>query len=290
MKRSYYKKIIEKLNELRKRDCLAQLSACFPDVSSAALESIIAQEIVKKTKKTTHYHLSKAEIYYKRYLEEKEKEGTKPGFLLKLADKIDFSPALLAKLILEQHFKESKEDSNNGGFETASKFDISEMLKNSTLIDDPDLAVETRLCILSDETYGCVSDVVKNSVGEEFETKLQNQLTELGLSYSDENQLRKRGYDKTPDIILDIPIAIDDHVVNWIESKASFGDDERHEEYLKKQYKSYYYRFGPGLVIYWAGFIDELNTNHECDIIISDTMPTNITRMDPSLLMKRDVS
>ncbi|GFW66982.1 protein C15orf41 homolog [Trichonephila clavipes] len=148
-------------------------------------------------------------------------------------------------------------------------------------------AKEIRKCTLTDCCYGPICDVLRNFSGLETENKLKNDLTELGISFIDEKQLREKGYDKTPDVKLNVPIVFDGHIINWIESKASFGDVERHREYLRDQYWSYCNRFGPGLVIYWNGYIDELNNYKEQGIVISDSVPTEASFMDPSVLMKK---
>lgn len=62
----------------------------------------------------------------------------------------------------------------------------------------------------------------------------------------DEHDLRARGYDKTPDFKLEVPIAVGSYIVNWIESKASFGDVQSHNKYLEEQFWSYQNRYVAG--------------------------------------------
>ena len=40
-------------------------------------------------------------------------------------------------------------------------------------------------------------------------------------------------------------------------------------------------RFGPGLVIYWAGYVKQLDTNRSQGIVLSDHFPSNIVRYKP---------
>ena len=95
------------------------------------------------------------------------------------------------------------------------------------------------LATIKDDSYGHLAEAIKQSVGEEHEQRLKDILTRLQLPFCDEHQLRSQGYDKTPDIKLEIPISVDGFIVNWIESKALFGDPEAHNGYLRDQLWSY---------------------------------------------------
>lgn len=70
---------------------------------------------------------------------------------------------------------------------------------------------------------------------------------------------------------MEVPILVLGRVVHWIDSKASFGDPTVHKEQGLKQFISYVDRYGPGMVIYWMGFVEELNAHP--DILIMDEFP-----------------
>uniref|UniRef100_H3DIN2 CDAN1-interacting nuclease 1 n=2 Tax=Tetraodon nigroviridis TaxID=99883 RepID=H3DIN2_TETNG len=166
----------------------------------------------------------------------------------------------------------------------ASKTVLNSMLKEPSLIPDLILAQNIQQCTINDCCYGPLVDCIKHAVGQEHEVLLRDKLKERNLSFLDENQLRAMGYDKTPDIILEVPVAVEGHIIHWIESKASFGDDHSHHTYLNEQFWSYWNRFGPGLVIYWYGFIGELDCQRDRGILLKDCFPTDIvtlSQLDP---------
>nr|CAG4634939.1 EOG090X0A0V [Alona affinis] len=144
---------------------------------------------------------------------------------------------------------------------------------------------------LSDET-GLVPALLARTIVErhyqkpdktsfEYEIRLRMELEERKMTFLHEDHLRAKGYDKTPDIKLEIPVAVDGQVINWIESKALFGDEETHRTYLKEQLYSYWNRFGPGLVVYWFGYVDDLEKIHgNRTILIRDALPSNMALME----------
>ncbi|KAB7500924.1 Uncharacterized protein Anas_05845 [Armadillidium nasatum] len=281
MRFSLYNKVVKSIEDLEDNDtCVQKLCKTYPELSPATLESIYSQWIQRKVKKSYHKITQCDEVsnYCHQYQKAIE-NGEPPGVILRLAKQLRFSPAMTAKIILEYHLNVLGE--SKGFFIGATRSKVNKLLRDTTLITDRDLSYEVYLCLIQDDTYGPFADSMKHSLGHEYEFLLKNKLEEKNIAFQDENVLRSRGYDKTPDFKLDIPIAIDGHVVNWIESKASFGDEENHRNYLRDQFWSYWNRFGPGLVIYWFGFIEELDEHKEKGILIKDHMPDNITFMNP---------
>jgi hypothetical protein len=88
------------------------------------------------------------------------------------------------------------------------------------------------------------------------EEQLQGWLNARGLTYRTEKDLRGE-FPKTPDCLLDEPIRVNGWDINWIESKASFGDTIEIGKNVRKQLEPYTELFGDGLVVYWFGFVDE---------------------------------
>ena len=101
---------------------------------------------------------------------------------------------------------------------------------------------------------------------------------------------RARGLPKTPDVKLCFPIAVrcgeasdasgeqNYSLVHWIDSKAMFGDTYTHETENSAQLDGYVNRYGPGMVVYWFGFVESLNSDP--DILLCNGFPTHCVLPD----------
>ncbi|MCC7577061.1 MAG: TPD domain-containing protein [Methanomethylovorans sp.] len=98
----------------------------------------------------------------------------------------------------------------------------------------------------------------KGRLGEEI---ISRWLKAHKIDFLTEEQLREQNMTKTPDFLLPEPITIDGMKISWIESKAIFGDEREHKHYTKKQFSHYQQISGHGLVVYWYGFLDTLESN-----------------------------
>ncbi|XP_071453879.1 CDAN1-interacting nuclease 1 [Hetaerina americana] len=276
-----YNGIVNIINNHRPFDghsCRKVLQEKYPNVPECALRGIMSLQYQRQMKYTLNRKMSKINTLYSRYCASLN-SGERPGILLRMAEEQELCPALLARGILERHYENKSENDKE-----VSRSYISGLMKDTNLIENHQLAYEIYLCIVHDEEYGPISNSFNHSIGVEYELKLQKAVRDLKIPFHDENHLRASGYDKTPDVKLEIPIAVDGFVVNWIESKASFGDEESHRTILKKQLLSYVNRFGTGMVIYWFGFVENIVPASEKQIIIKDDFPLEVTLMNPQCI------
>ncbi|XP_038206968.1 CDAN1-interacting nuclease 1 [Zerene cesonia] len=240
-----YASIVEDFNKLTSysRRAENELRNKYKDIPSTTMGSIISLLVQRAMKLNYRKSPTISSKYFDLY-ENLMKSQNKQDIIIQLADSQCISPALFVRSLLQNVYSDSTM--------------VKKCLKDTTLIEDKDLAYQVFLGIMNDNQYGPYADIIKQSIGLEYELRLERELKSMNISFSDENILRTRGYDKTPDFKLDIPIAVDGFIVNWIESKALFGDEENHMGYLKEQLICYWNRFGPGLVIYWFGYLETL--------------------------------
>ncbi|CAG0916277.1 unnamed protein product [Notodromas monacha] len=260
----------------------------FPSIRKRTLGSILSAYVQRQVRRNHHRVLNKAngQTLYKQFLESVSKKDP-PGIILKMADKLQFSPALLARFLVEQNLKESSKNSKGKCTQQLLKNVVKARSRDPELIPDRDLKYEVWLANLEDPVYGPQSDLIGNQIGFDYEEILKQNLEKLGLSFYDETDLRAEDFDKTPDVKLVIPIAIDGFIVNWIESKAMFGDPQLYEEHYQEQFSSYVNRFGGGLVIYWFGYVSELDKDTHRGVKISSELPGNFVKFDPAATLKR---
>lgn len=59
-----------------------------------------------------------------------------------------------------------------------------------------------------------------------YESLLYEELQRAGIAFKSEEALRAAGFSKTPDVKLEVPIGVKGRIVNWIDSKACFGEEQ----------------------------------------------------------------
>jgi len=172
--------------------------------------------------------------------------------LIMLSRELEFSPVMTAFIVLT---------SQDYGRTTFRK-----MLGDPRSIKDHRLRKELIEVREADPVYAPEGNQVQRVRGLKGEQRLKDWLDGHCIKYRTEVDLRGGG-GKTPDFLLERPIFYRGEEVNWIESKASFGDRIEVNKNIKRQLKHYRELFGPGMVIYWFGTVDSIQ--EEEGIIIS---------------------
>eukprot|EP00948_MAST-09A_sp_MAST-9A-sp1_P003886 g3886.t1 len=289
------------------------------------LRNIYGQQYQYHIRRTTRIHRQPSRIAHYDHLYTVQGKSIREIASL---PEVNYSPYQLARIMVEHkmglrdkngHQNNAKrlvDTAKNGRNQTSKRKrstrskELSRYMKQADkLIPDPRLRREIAECREYDLQSSPYSDAYRLSKGNEYERILQQTLRRLGIVFETEDDARKRGISKTPDILLQIPVLystspqsmgdnrnssqkdnaiqlnhgeseqIKSTAIYWIDSKAMFGDPSIFQHEHKSQLQSYVNRFGPGLVIYWFGYVDVLDTASR-DIVID----TNF-RADSVLLL-----
>ncbi len=214
------------------------------------LETLFTQKTTRDVKKRFYVVKKNA-----KYLLKDWKKGKT---LMDLAEKNKFPPILTAMIIFQE--------------DGASKKQFWEYVRDPDKLESGETAAELRNVTENDLIYSPYGNQKQKERGEWGEELLEKWLDEQKISYRNENDLRGE-YEKTPDCLLDEPMMLNGTKIYWIESKASFGDNIEFRFNSRKQLEPYVRLFGPGIVVYWMGCLNDLQTPegvHYSDISILD--------------------
>jgi len=192
------------------------------------------------------------------------KEWHKGKTIMDLSNKYRFPPILTAMFIFLE--------------DGTSKKDFWAAINDPDSLESPEVADEIREAIANDIVYSPAANDRQRERGIWGEDLAHQWLDGQGITYRTENDLRDSDveFTKTPDCLLDHPVMYKGHKICWVESKASFGDNTEFKYNSRKQLIPYTQLFGPGLVVYWVGCLDDL----ECP---PDVYVTDISVLDEKL-------
>lgn len=252
-----YEEYIELYRGLKTGDDIDAYSGRYDD---RLLDTLYTQKTCREVKKRFYAVKQNSKHMLKEWM-----NGTS---MMDLARKNKFPPILTAMFIFLE--------------DGASKKEFWEYVNDPSLLENKETEQELREVIEKDRVYSPSSNERQKLRGIWGEDLLHQWLDKQGISYRTENDLRdEEGFTKTPDALLDSPVMYKGQKIYWVESKASFGDNTEFKFNSRKQLIPYTKLFGPGLVVYWVGCLDDL----ECppDVFVSD-----ISVMDQTLTPASD--
>ncbi|MGQ9582425.1 MAG: TPD domain-containing protein [Thermoplasmatota archaeon] len=166
--------------------------------------------------------------------------------LVQLAQRLRFPPVLLAYLLFLHKGVPRKR--------------FWEYIRRPESAGDARTRRELRAAVERDLVYSPRGEELQRRRGQEGERRLFEWLDRRGIKYMTEKDLKrfKDQYTKTPDVLFMKPMVIKGRRVSWIESKANFGDLVELKRNLRKQLLPYVKLFGSGIVVYWFGFVSDV--------------------------------
>ena len=185
---------------------------------------------------TKNFYKVKAKI--PRLLQEWER-GTS---LFELASQFEFPPVLMSYLVLMEKGIGRKQ--------------FWKYVRDPNCIQNKRIKKEILEVVDKDYIYGPAGTDIQVKRGKDGEATMAIILDHYNIQYLVEKELRGVST-KTPDFLLHKPLMVDGKVINWIESKANFGDLVEVRRNYTKQLSAYVKLFGPGMVVYWFGYVDD---------------------------------
>ena len=228
-----------------------------------ALSSLWHQMHSARVRKSAHGHRERAGEYAAAWAGGES--------LPSLASRVGFPPFLVARLVVE-------------GALGLRRADVGDVVRAPARIADARLRRDVEACAATDAHCAPRHDAARRAVGVEYEMLLRGALERVGAPFEHEDDLRGRGFSKTPDVHLVVPLGFlrpprpDDarprlSVVNWVDSKAMFGSPAAYGGDHRAQLLGYVNRLGAGAVVYWFGFCDELQDLDDDVLLLRDWPP-----------------
>ena len=137
-----------------------------------------------------------------------------------------------------------------------SKISFRQAVRDPSKIKDERLRKELAEAIKDDFIYSDWAAEEQRARGEAHERKLGEWLAKHGYEFWTEKD--RQGEEKTPDFLLKKSSTFKGRHVHWFESKGYFGDGWEISRNYTKQLKKYVELFGPGVVVYCLGFVEDL--------------------------------
>lgn len=176
-----------------------------------------------------------------------KKQWTNGESFNELANKLNFSPIMIARLILFSM-----------GW---TKNEFNSALNYPSKITDIRISKELSEALEIDEVFSPRGQARAVLAGKELEKKVKQWLEQREIKFITEKE--NKSSVKTPDFLLAKPEIIMGRKTYWIECKASFGDEIETRRNLNKQLSHYLNLFGPGIVVYGLGMVERpVNTQN----------------------------
>ncbi len=196
------------------------------------LANILEKKVVRDVKRRYHVLLKNGLA----------KEWVEGSTVRELAEKYEFPPFLLSKMIKKQVGINKR------------------LLREMTEAEKQDRFYSKRAAEQAAEN------------GKEVEKEVARWLSERGAQFLRGDFIEGPLH---PDILFQPPFEINGKKINWIECKYYFGSKQDMEKHWKGQLKKYKKAFGPGAIVYWLGFVEDKVPDDEHLVLSADLFTQN---------------